>query len=170
MRGDLPRNEIQAVKFHRVGVEQAAPQEHFIENTLAERGEMAQLNARAGSKSQRRVKRRKPAQVIARRLASRGFSDHVPEQNGVKHDLEWPAAENPRQPVQQSHARDEAEFIYLRPVLSAGRRNGRIHRGLHRRAISAGERANMPKNKVACRREMSKLSSQPRKCETPSLG
>src|SRR5437879_5967849 len=119
-----PKNFAMAIRgFADTGMRSPAIATNSPRLTYSQSG----IGAHGGSKSQRRVKRRKPAQVIARRLASRGFSDHVPEQNGVKHDLEWPAAENPRQPVQQSHARDEAEFIYLRPVLSAGRRNGRIH-------------------------------------------
>src|SRR5207244_12815987 len=111
-----------------------------------------------------------PPYVIHRRCSRLWFGDHVPEQDRVEHDSEWPAPQNTTGQKQQTHTGNKAKLINLRPMLSSGGRHGPRHRALRLRAISIGSRSNMPKNNVVCIREIKKLSNKPRKWETPSLG
>src|SRR4029077_5609397 len=131
---------------------------------------MAQHGNHAGFDARSTLIRSEPPQVIAGRCSRLRFGDHVPEQDRVEHDSEWPAPQNTTGRKQQTHTGNEAKLINLRPMLSSGDRHGLRTGALRFRTISIGSRSNMPKNNVVCIREIKTLSNTPRKWETPSLG
>ncbi|MNF96097.1 hypothetical protein D3C84_788750 [compost metagenome] len=150
--------------FDLFDAQPAVPDIEFVEHGVGERHELAEHPPMARAQFVATAPVGQALLVLPGTVSGTAPEQEEVQDDAVQHRAQYSTAQHFGAECGELHQPETAALLAVGPVLFVGTHVR------HRRQRIRGERSNMPKNSRVCMLEISTLSWNIRKCETPSSG